>query len=122
MSDDTSDRGAHDGRFQRGNTAARGNRGGTGAPPSRLRRLRERTGPRVWRELRAVAFDSKHPWHSTNGFEALRVLASFCFPKPQAVAVALETARGTPTTWAELARAVLEEDGDQAEPVEGTRH
>ena len=115
-------RNAHDGRFQPGNTVARGNRGGTGAPPSRLKRLRERTAPRVWRELRAIAFDDRHPWHSTNGFEALRELARFCFPRPQAVAVALEGASGAPiTSWVELAREVAA-DADAEHPDEETRH
>ena len=79
------------GRFVHGNTAAAGNRGG-GRPPSILRELPQKDARRIWRELRAVAFDVEHPLHARHAFEALRTLATLTFPKPQAIAV--ETARG----------------------------
>ena len=74
------------GRFVRGNTAAVGNRGG-GRPPSLLRQLPRKDARRIWRELRAIAFDPAHPLHERHAFEALRTLATLTFPKPQAIAL-----------------------------------
>ena len=74
------------GRFLSRNRAAIGNRGG-GRPPSLLRELPLKDARRIWRELRAVAFDIAHPLHDRHGFEALRTLATLTFPKPQTVAL-----------------------------------
>ncbi len=78
--------GAHrKGQFRAGNRAAVGN-GGGGRPPSELRAITTRDASRVWRELRRVAFDVRHPLHDRHAFEALRELARLIFPRPQAVA------------------------------------
>ena len=77
------------GRFLPGNSAAIRNRGG-GRPPSLLRELPRKDARRIWRELRAIAFDTAHPLHERHSFDALKTLATLTFPKPQAVA--LETA------------------------------
>lgn len=70
--------------FQPGNTAASGNRGG-GRPTNRVRDLANEDAPRIWQELAAIAFDASHPDHRKHGFAALRTLAGFAFPRPQAV-------------------------------------
>lgn len=87
-------------RFQLGNTAAVGNRGG-GRPSNLLRDLTMADAPVVWRELMAIALDPSHPKHARHGFEALRTLANFSFPRPQ-------SARETSETEAEVSNPILE--------------
>ncbi|MCC6766112.1 MAG: hypothetical protein IT293_15750 [Deltaproteobacteria bacterium] len=51
-------------RFERGNQAAVGNRGG-GRPPKRLREITTADAPKVWRELRAIALKPTHAKRAT---------------------------------------------------------
>lgn len=43
--------------------------------------------PKVWRELRAIAFKPAHPLHVRHAFRALCLMAAYIFPKPAAAAV-----------------------------------
>lgn len=99
------------GRFVSGNRAASGNRGG-GRPPSLLRELPHKDARRIWRELRAIAFDTAHPLHERHAFEALRTLATLTFPKPQAVALAVDDGI-IPQDCIVIRRVVGEPEGDQ---------
>ena len=71
-------------RFQQGNTAAAGNRGG-GRPTNRVRDLANQDAPKIWNELMAVAFDPAHRQYRKHAFAALKTLATLAFPRPQAV-------------------------------------
>ena len=74
------------GQFRAGNRAAVGNRGG-GRPPSELRAITTRDASRVWRELRRVAFDVRHPLtRPPRVRSSTRARPADIFPRPQAVA------------------------------------
>jgi hypothetical protein len=98
------------GQFRPGNRVAVGNRGG-GRPPSELRAITTRDAARVWRELRCVAFDARHPLHDRHAFEALRELPRLIFPRAQAVALE-DPASGEGRSWKDCIRLVVGGDDD----------
>jgi hypothetical protein len=90
-------------RFQPGNQAAVGNRGG-GRPPKLLREITSADAARVWRELRAIALKPSHPMHARHGFRALCLMAAYIFPKPASIAVDDEAFAREPTLYDLLCR------------------
>ena len=79
-------------RFSHGNRAAVGNRGG-GRPPRLIRALTTDDAPKIWDELKRIAFDVQHPLHAHRAFDAIKVMAAVTFPRPQTVVV--EASEGT---------------------------
>jgi len=100
-------------RFQPGNRAAIGNRGG-GRPPKLLREITSADASRVWRELRAIALKPSHPMHARHGFRALCTMAAYIFPRRAPLAVEGE-AIGRELTLFDL---LCRKDED-AEPLSG---